>query len=48
MYFCITGTFMGGFRRNNSEIVLVDKRYSRLPLNTRKLDCEQSLFFLIQ
>ena len=39
MYFRITGTLMGSFRRNNSWIVLVDKRYLRLPLNTRKQFC---------
>ena len=32
MYFCITGTLMGSFRRNNSGIVLVDK-------HTRKQFC---------
>ena len=37
MYFCITGTLMGGFRRNNSGIVLEDK-------HTRKQFCMRVVY----
>ena len=37
MYFCITGTLMGGFRQNNSGIVLVDK-------HTRKQFCMRVVY----
>ena len=38
MYFCITGTLMGSFRRNNSGKVLVDK-------HTRKYFCMRIVYF---